>query len=510
MPLTAYASVLHRDASTFVVRDATRLLLSFREPPVPSSLEPRLGALGLELEPSAEEFGDEVQREVVNHTDRRFWIRTSLREPIADDLLDAIEEAFDQQLEWIGAVYQLPNVPGRAGLHCPLPDVLLVEASDDDVPLQEDPEKSRDLLGYRYYTIDEPRRNTSQSLRTRLLEQRPQASLNSILFEDMPLLIPLSNEPADTFYLQGWQWNMTRIRAFGPDLAAWDLTVAGGAITIAVIDSGCDLTHPDLLLVPGTGGPSGNGANNPGLPGFAAGHGTMCAGIAGATTHNLKGVAGVAGYTCRLMPIAFTNFTEVEAAQGILFAVRNGARVINMSFNSTVWNPVLVDPAIEDAYVNNVVLCAATGNAGGALVYPATHPHVIACGATDRNDRRAGTSNFGDRLSVMAPGLDVATTTVVGTGNLGEFGATGSQDYVRDFWGTSAAVAHVSGIAALLLSVDPGLTSDDVRDIIEGTADRVGGVAYPTTLPNGPWSPTMGYGRVNALDAVQAALPSRH
>jgi subtilisin family serine protease len=508
--MSDYPVELRRDAKTVVRLDPTRLLLSFREPKALETLVPRLGELGLELEPHGGGTGIEDPPEVVNHTDRRFWVRTTLREPVDDDLLGAVEEAFGRDLEWIGPVYQQPSTPGRTGLHCPLPNILIVEASDAEVPLKEDADKSRHLAGYRYYVIDEPRRTTAYSVRPALLDRRSYAAPDAVLFENMPLVSPLSNEPADTFYQQGRQWNMTRIRAFGPGQAAWDLTISGATITIAVIDSGCDLTHPDLIILPGAGGPSGNGANNPGLAGFAAGHGTMCAGVAGATTHNLKGVAGVAGYTCRILPFAFTNFTEAEAAQGISFAVRSGARVISMSFNSAAWNPVLVDRAIEDAYNNDVVMCASSGNAGAALGYPATHPHIIACGATDMLDARAGFSNFGTRLSVMAPGVNVPTTTVVGTGDLGEFGATGSQDYVAGFWGTSAAAPHVAGLAALILSVDGTLSSDDVRDIIEGTADKVGGVAYATVLPNGPWDPTMGYGRINALDAALAALPSRH
>jgi subtilisin family serine protease len=507
MPMSDYPEELRRDTRTVVILDPTRLLLSFQSPEALDTLVPRLGDLGLELEPSG---GVAIPPEVVNHTDRRFWVRTALREPVDDDMLAAVEEAFGEHLEWIGPVYQQPSAPGRTGLHCPLPNIIIVEADDDGVSLREDAAKSRDMPGYRYYIIDEPRGTTAYSLRTEILERRSYATPDAVLFENMPLVVPLSNEPADTFYMQGRQWNMTRIRAFGPGQAAWDLTVSGAAITIAVIDSGCDLTHPDLIVFPGAGGPSGNGANNPGLAGFAAGHGTMCAGVAGATAHNLKGVAGVAGYTCRILPFAFTNFTEAEAAQGVSFAVRNGARVISMSFNSAAWNPVLVDRAIEDAYNSDVVMCASSGNGGGALGYPATHPHIIACGATDMADARAGFSNFGSRLSVMAPGVNVPTTTVVGTGDLAELGATGSRDYVAGFWGTSAAAPHVAGLAALIISVDPALSSDDVRDIIEGTADKVGAVPYATVLPNGPWDPTMGYGRINALDAVLAAIPSRH
>ena len=87
-----------------------------------------------------------------------------------------------------------------------------------------------------------------------------------------------------------------------------------------------------------------------------------------------------------------------------------------MSFNAPIWNPVLVDSAIENAFLNNVVMCAASGNDGGPLTYPATHPHIMACGATDVFDNRANFSNFGTRLSVMAPGVKVTTTIVVGTG----------------------------------------------------------------------------------------------
>jgi subtilisin family serine protease len=510
MSMSSYPRFLRRNASSTANLDPTRLLLSFREPPEIELLTLRLAELGLQLEPDAD---GGASREIVNHTDRRFWVLTSLREPVDDSLHDEIEQSFDDELEWIGPVYHEPAVPGRSGLHCPLPNVLLIEAPDEEVPLREDVERSRDLFGYRYYLLDEPRRVAAYEIRARMFESRPDLPSQSILFENMPLVVPLCNEPADTFYQQGLQWNMTRIRAYGPGQAAWDLTSSGAAITIAILDCGCDLTHPDLLYVPGRGGANGDGSNTT-VPGFVFGHGTMCAGIAGATAHNLKGVAGVAGYTCRIMPLAFTNFTEVEAAENIAFAVNNGARVISASISAPGWNPVLVDRAVEAAYNQNVVMCVAAGNnfmtGGGPLTYPATHPHVIACSATDRTDTRPRFANFGVRLSVMAPGDGgIPTTMVVGQGDLSEFGATGSRDYLAAFQGTSAAAPHVAGLAALILSVDSRLTSEEVRDLIEGTADKVGGVAYGSVLPNGTWDPAMGYGRINALDAVLGASPAR-
>ena len=221
MPMSDHPTEMRRDATTTVELDPTRLLLAFRTPEALATLQRELGELGLELEPSTGERAD-APPETVNHTDRRFWVRTSLREAVDDELHSAIEERFGDRLEWIGPVYQLPTVPGRAGLHCPLPNVLIVEASDDEVPLTEVADTSRDLPGYRYYVIDDPRRRSAYSVRTEMLERRSYARADDVLFENMPLLVPLCNEPADTFYQQGRQWNMTTIRAYGPGRAAWE------------------------------------------------------------------------------------------------------------------------------------------------------------------------------------------------------------------------------------------------------------------------------------------------
>ena len=162
----------------------------------------------------------------------------------------------------------------------------MVEAADAEFYVN--PDKSRDLPGYRYYVIDEPRRATAYELRAAMLEKRSHAAPDAVVFENMPMIVPLSNEPADTFLPTGIAMehdansgSMARVSRPGTLLSR-----APGQFVLAVIDSGCDLTHPDIFFVPGAGGPNGNGANNPGLSGFAAGHGTMCAGVA--TTHNLK------------------------------------------------------------------------------------------------------------------------------------------------------------------------------------------------------------------------------
>ncbi|MFH8804576.1 S8 family serine peptidase [Streptomyces sp. NPDC017936] len=515
---TRYPLELARDPDTVVTLDRTRLLLAFRAPQHLDALSPRLRQVDMGLEPSAPVPGSGLgPSETVNHTERRFWVR-SLSGDIDDELHNAIEAEFDDALEWIAPVYHHPLAPGRAGLHCPVPDVLLVKDEEapppSDIELREDADTSRDLPGYRCYIIADPRSHPAHEVRAQLLEQESYDD-DAVLLSTMPLLLPYSFEPADTFYQPdpsigyGGQWNLVRIRAGGPGRTAWDLQMGVSTITIAVIDSGSDLTHSDLRHVAGTGGPNNDGSNNPHLPRYARGHGTMVAGVAAAITHNLKGTSGVAG-GCSVMPLCFnTNHTDTDAAALISFAVTNGARVINMSWNAPGWQgSVIIHRALDRAHTDNVVLCAASGNDGAALVFPATGSHVIAVGSSDRNDARVSDSNYGSGLSVVAPGDGVPTTMLKGEGDE-DLQDLGRRDWVKAFKGTSAATPHVSGIAALLLSSDPTITPDEVRAVIEGTADRAGPAVYQPGSTNGPWSIHQGHGRVNALDALLATLPAR-
>jgi len=151
-----------------------------------------------------------------------------------------------------------------------------------------------------------------------------------------------------------------------------------------VLDTGCDLTHPDLVpfASPGirldTMGPDGSPTGD---------HGTACAGIVAARFNNALGVAGLAG-GCRILPVAFVSWTDAEVAAGINYAAANGARVISMSFGWDAWDHAIIDPAIQAAFNADVVMCVATHNYDGAITYPATNPLVIACGASDQIDNR--------------------------------------------------------------------------------------------------------------------------
>ena len=228
-------------------------------------------------------------------------------------------------------------------------------------------------------------------------------------------------------------------------------------------------------------------------------HGTLVAGIVSAKSNNSIGISGLAGGNnadgVNILPYCIGVNAPIGALidDAIIDAVDNGARVIQMSLN--VPPSSAIDISIQYAIDNNVIVICASGNAGTAVQYPASNNNVISVGGTDQNDLRANFSNFGNNLDIVAPGVGIRSTNLMNT--------YATQD------GTSFAAPQVSAVAALILSVNPNLTAQQVRNIIESTAQKVGGYAYTNTSgrPNGTWDDEMGYGLVDAFAAVQAAMP---
>jgi subtilisin family serine protease len=258
-------------------------------------------------------------------------------------------------------------------------------------------------------------------------------------------------------------------------------------------------------------------------------HGTSCAGIAAAVFNNSLGISGIAG-NCRIMPISFHAWTDSEVAAGINYAADNGAKVISMSFGQYLirekpigwlgswpsgWDFSIIDPAVSHA-VNDIgcVLCAATGNEDLNTFnrYPSRHPLVIACGASDQIDNRKSPtspdgegwgSNYANGVSVVAPGVLIPTTDIQGASGWNTSpGVAGN--YTTGFNGTSSATPHVSGLAGLLLVRYPSSSNNEVRQIIEQTAEKVGVVPYSEMAgyANGTRNQEMGYGRINVYHSL--------
>ena len=199
------------------------------------------------------------------------------------------------------------------------------------------------------------------------------------------------------------QYGLTAIHA--PQ--GWDTTTGSAAVIIAIIDTGVDLTHPDLAgkIVAGY-----DFVNGDAVPDDDNGHGTHVAGIAAASSNNGAGVAGVS-WGARIMPIKVLNSgaggSFANAASGIIWATDHGAQIINLSLGGSS-NSSIFQNAIDYAYAHGVTLVAASGNSGnGTILYPARYPNVIAVGATDLNNNLAVFSNYGAELDVVAPGVNI-------------------------------------------------------------------------------------------------------
>ncbi len=341
----------------------------------------------------------------------------------------------------------------------------------------------------------------------------------------------------DTYFKNQWGLNNTNdhdnidINA----CEAWNITKGNSNIVIAVLDSGIKLDHPDLTNVDVSLSYDLMAGSSPSSLYYDQSwkdfnHGTNCAGIIGAQ-HNDIGVSGIAP-NCILMSLSLNwNLYGINLDQalneGLNHAWQNGADIISNSWG-IVSEVDLIKDAIDSA-VNNgrnglgCVVAQSAGNAGFyEPSYPSIHPDVISVGAIDscgirvtkgkantpELDSMCGTvwgynvgSNYGEGLSVVAPGSDVPTTNVVDDN-------WSSDEYVNDFGGTSAAAPHVSGVAALLLSVRPDLTYTEVKDAIESTAQKIRTdfYDYNESKPNGMWNEKLGYGMVDAYAALNEVL----
>lgn len=332
--------------------------------------------------------------------------------------------------------------------------------------------------------------------------------------------------------------------------AAWDIATGTGQTVVAVIDTGFGLNHEDLsnnwftnANESGTtqlGGTcwtgtvqnktnngcddDGNGYvddwrgwnfseidNNPmagrtNPTGAAVAHGTEVAGLVGAAGNNATGIATI-NWNTKIMPLQVLSddgpgYTS-DVAAAIYYAVDNGASVINLSLGGADFDPAM-KAATDYAYVNDVVVVAASGNCGsgtepgcqglpaGSMSYPALNDHVIAVGATTVNDQRASFSSYGPGLDVVAPGSGtIVSPTWTATND--------STLYSGALYGTSYASPQVASLASLIKSIRPNSSVNDITALLLATATKIpvmSGVAYTSQL---------GHGVVNAGTALTVA-----
>lgn len=318
----------------------------------------------------------------------------------------------------------------------------------------------------------------------------------------------------DTYYPQ--QWNLVNIGQQG--IAGIDinfsnvrsLTTGSDNITIAIIDQGVLSSHPDINVTY-----IHDAVSKTDTEVIYGNHGTSCAGIISAITNNGQGVAGIAP-DCQLMSIS-TNFSTASLAYAIRYAADHGADIISNSWGGQAEMPA-VDSAIKYALQNGrsgkgCVVVFSSGNSDASQVnYPkAADPDIIVVGAMSPSaERKSPTSsdgeywwgsNYGTALDVVAPGVLIYTTDLLGVD-----GYEDDSDYTPDFNGTSSACPHVAGIAGLILSMNPNLTQKQVAHAIETTARKVGNYNYTLTAEreNGTWNNEMGYGLVDAYAAILA------
>jgi thermitase len=306
----------------------------------------------------------------------------------------------------------------------------------------------------------------------------------------------LVTTPNDTYYTTAYptshngtiaQWAPSAVSA----PSAWGVTGGSRSIVIAVVDTGVDDTHPDLASkIVGEYSVIGGGVKD----GF--GHGTHVAGIAAAATDNNLGVAGMC-WNCGILSVKVLNSQGSgyisDVASGITYAVAHGARVINLSLGGTGRTQTL-DAALNYAVANNALPVCAMGNSSSAdnTPEPAYWYPCLTVIATDPSGAKASFSNYGSKADVAAPGVALLSTMPTYSVTLNSHGYKQNYDALS---GTSMATPMISGIAGLVLSMNPNLTPMQVKGIIMAAAGD-----------GSMWTPNFAFGIVNSAAAVSLAV----
>ena len=305
----------------------------------------------------------------------------------------------------------------------------------------------------------------------------------------------ISMSPNDSSYSN--QWFLSAINM--PN--TWDITTGDSNVKVAVLDQEIDCNHQDIGIgydnyknIDASLGY--NFKENTNLPVNPLMHGTFVAGIIGAKSNNFRGVAGITGGNhspgVTIIPYGigsilgdlYVDLSVVDDA--ILDAVDKGVKVINMSFGSESFYHPDIDDAILYAFNHGVTLVAATGNDYYSWIYyPASNPNVIAVGAINEDRKKCLFSQYGNGLDLVAPGENIYSTTI-------------QNDYTYSN-GTSFSAPQVSAVVALMLSVNPTLIPDTIRNILRSTCKKLPDYSFTSG-----WNNKVGYGLLDAYAALSS------
>ena len=293
------------------------------------------------------------------------------------------------------------------------------------------------------------------------------------------------------------QWGLYNSNYADIDISicpAWNYST-GANVSIAVLDTGVDMDHIDLVSNISNLSYDTETGTSPSI--YYGNHATHCAGIAAAVTDNSIQVAGVAP-NAEIVSIsntlAGTTNSRIKRADGIVWAYQNGVDIISNSWGSSTYHAA-IDEAIQDAFMygrngKGCVIAFAAGNGySDHISYPANcNDTILVVGAISNTGTRATFSNYGTGLDVVAPGVDILSTL--------------PNDQTGYMSGTSMACPHVAGVAALILERNPELTVTQVNSIINSNAKKLSGVSFNISKPDGLWNSEYGYGLVDAYSAI--------
>jgi len=323
------------------------------------------------------------------------------------------------------------------------------------------------------------------------------------------VLAQSSDQPNDPSYPD--QWALPLIGA----PCAWNITTGSPNVTVAVVDSGVDLHHPDLAgrlrsdgydFVSDTADPSDQN-----------GHGTNVTGIIAATLNNGEGIAGLAPGV-KILPVRVMDAkgygSDGTIARGIRYAADKSAQVINLSLGVTlsadqsVSGPI--SAAIRYAQSKGALVVVAAGNDFAPLpnAIVGDNADVLVVAATDESDRKAPFSNYGPQISIAAPGVHILSTMPTYEVYLTSSALPADERFERNYdymSGTSQATPYVSALAALLFSAHPDWNAQQVAQTIKEHASDISSMNPALTRQK-----YLGSGRIDACNALQSAPVAAH